>query len=83
MTHPNLVCLYELFVEDTCAFFTMELVNGVNFVDYVRGRRAATLPDRVAAALRQLWRCLGAASLGQAAPRHQAIQRAGDAEGAS
>ena len=38
ITHPNIVCLYELVVEDARCFFTMELVNGVNFVDYVRGR---------------------------------------------
>ncbi len=28
VTHPNLVCLYELFVEDDRCFFTMELVEG-------------------------------------------------------
>jgi protein kinase-like protein len=33
VAHPNLVCLYELFVEDDRCFFTMELVNGVSFVD--------------------------------------------------
>ena len=39
VTHPNLVCLYELFVDDEQCFFTMELVDGVNFVDYARGTR--------------------------------------------
>ena len=38
VTHPNLVCLYELFVEDEQCFFTMELVRGVSFVHYARGR---------------------------------------------
>ena len=37
VAHPNLVCLYELFVEDERCFFTMELVPGVSFVDYARG----------------------------------------------
>jgi predicted Ser/Thr protein kinase len=37
VAHPNLACLYELFVEDAHCFFTMELVAGVTFVDYVRG----------------------------------------------
>ena len=41
VTHPNLVCLYELFVEDDRCFFTMELVDGVSFVDYVRGDGSA------------------------------------------
>ena len=36
VAHPNLVCLYELFVEDERCFFTMELVPGVRFVDYAR-----------------------------------------------
>lgn len=36
VAHPNLVCLYELFVEDERCFFTMELVRGVSFVDYAR-----------------------------------------------
>ena len=45
VAHPNLVCLYELFVEDERCFFTMELVPGVSFVDYVRGaERAAPIP---------------------------------------
>ena len=55
VTHPNLVCLYELFVDDGRCFFTMELVPGVSFVDYVRsaepGRR---FNDRLIAAFRQL-----------------------------
>ena len=37
VAHPNVVCLYELFVEDARCFFTMELVKGVNFVEYVQG----------------------------------------------
>ena len=83
MTHPNLVCLYELFVEDDRCFFTMEIVRGVSFVEYVRGvdrgssiRRPA---DRRASAAHR--RRLGPASARQAASRHQAVQRAGDAEG--
>jgi serine/threonine protein kinase len=44
VAHPNLVSLYELIVEGTDCFFTMELVNGVNFVEYVRGSAAARVP---------------------------------------
>jgi serine/threonine protein kinase/tetratricopeptide (TPR) repeat protein len=40
VAHRNLVSLYELFVEGTHCFFTMELVNGVNLVDYIRERPA-------------------------------------------
>jgi eukaryotic-like serine/threonine-protein kinase len=40
VAHPNLVCLYELFVDDDRGFFTMEKVDGVSFVDYAhRGDR--------------------------------------------
>src|SRR4029450_5083106 len=55
VTHPNLACLYELFVEDERCFFPMELVRGVNFVDYVRGAdRTRRFQDRLIPALRQL-----------------------------
>jgi len=37
VTHPNLVHLYELVAtEESAVFFTMELVNGVDFVTYTR-----------------------------------------------
>ena len=55
VTHPNPVCLYELFVEEGRSFFTMELVKGVSFVDYARGTdRAQLSTDRLVPALRQL-----------------------------
>jgi tetratricopeptide (TPR) repeat protein len=55
VTHPNLVCLYELFVDDEQCFFTMELVDGVNFVDYARGTDGGErLTDRLVDALQQL-----------------------------
>ena len=55
VAHPNLVCLYELFVEDDRCFFTMEIVKGVSFVEYARGvDAAARSDDRLVLALRQL-----------------------------
>src|SRR5262249_24934468 len=35
ITHPNLVQLHELVVTDNECFFTMELVDGVTFIDYI------------------------------------------------
>ena len=55
MTHPNIVGLYELFVEDSRCFFTMELVRGLNFVNYVRqGSDGRASIARLTAALQQL-----------------------------
>jgi eukaryotic-like serine/threonine-protein kinase len=55
VSHPNLACLYELFVEEDWCFFTMELVKGVSFVEYARGPDRAQRSDgRVVHALRQL-----------------------------
>ncbi len=52
IVHPNLVALYELVADDNQWFFTMEVVEGVDFLEWVRpdGLR----PDRVRDALRQL-----------------------------
>ena len=36
LSHPNLVELYELFTGQETCFFTMELVIGASFVDYLR-----------------------------------------------
>ena len=36
VAHPNLVSLYDLVVDERHCFFTMELVDGVTFVEYAR-----------------------------------------------
>ncbi len=54
--HPNLVSFYDLVSDGTHWFLTMELVEGVHFLEYVRSR-TGQLPvdtDRLRAVARQL-----------------------------
>jgi hypothetical protein len=52
VSHPHLVTLHELVAEDDEWFFTMELIEGVDFLSYVRGlaEPVASLPAAVEAA---------------------------------
>src|SRR5262245_13629481 len=43
INHPNLASLYELVSSDGEWFFTMELIDGVDFIRWVRGDEAQTL----------------------------------------
>jgi eukaryotic-like serine/threonine-protein kinase len=73
VTHPNLVCLYELIVEDERCFFTMELVKGVSFIEYLRGTdRRQRFDDRIAPALQQL--IAGVSALHQQGKLHRDIK---------
>ncbi|MBI1816307.1 MAG: AAA family ATPase [Deltaproteobacteria bacterium] len=54
VVHRNLVELYELFVKERECFFTMELVDGVDFIEYVRSDANAVDYERLTDVLRQL-----------------------------
>ncbi|WP_049805216.1 serine/threonine-protein kinase PknK [Stigmatella aurantiaca] len=49
LAHPNLLQLHELFVEEGSCFFTMEAIEGVDFLHWTRGSggraRGSTLGD--------------------------------------
>ncbi|HEY6079330.1 MAG TPA: AAA family ATPase [Polyangiaceae bacterium] len=45
IAHPSVVQLYELFAEGDQWFFTMELLDGTDFVSWVRGLQRATPPQ--------------------------------------
>ncbi|EAU68384.1 serine/threonine-protein kinase PknK [Stigmatella aurantiaca] len=45
LLHPNLVTLHELVSEDGHWFLTMEVVEGVNFLAWVRGVQEVAAPD--------------------------------------
>jgi eukaryotic-like serine/threonine-protein kinase len=73
VAHVNLVCLYELFVEDTHAFFTMELVRGTSFVEWVRAESSPSGREaRLLAAFAQL--VAGVSALHQAGKLHRDIK---------
>jgi serine/threonine protein kinase len=43
LTHPNLVTLYELFAEETAWYYTMERVEGRDFVSFFRSGKPQSL----------------------------------------
>ncbi|MBV9082483.1 MAG: protein kinase, partial [Acidobacteriaceae bacterium] len=54
LVHPNLVQLYEFFGEDRRWFFTMELVEGTDFLSYLRPGNVRPDWDRLRGVLSQL-----------------------------
>ncbi len=60
LQHPNLVQLGELIEDDGRWFFTMELVDGVDFLSYVRPTAGTFESTRLRAVLVQLARALSA-----------------------
>jgi eukaryotic-like serine/threonine-protein kinase len=83
-THENLVSLYELFAEGDEWYFTMELVEGVDFTSYVRhghdrhAVRSSPRPadaaaiERLRGALRQL--AAGVAAIHEAGQMHRDLK---------
>jgi serine/threonine protein kinase len=67
-----LVQLYELFGDDRCWFFTMELVDGVTFHSYVRPGNVQTRWDRLRDALYQL--TVGVQALHSSARLHRDLK---------
>src|SRR4051812_3554648 len=54
IAHRNLISLYDLVVDDQHCFFTMELIDGVDFLAYVRPSRTSVDEARLRAALAQI-----------------------------
>lgn len=78
VVHENLVTLHELRIEDGVPYFTMELVEGVDFLTHVRrGNRKEALDEagvaRLRDALGQL--ALGVAALHRAGKVHRDLKR--------
>src|SRR6185369_2165629 len=73
VSHPNLAALYELMSDGKHWFFTMELVEGNNFLTYIRepGNIERNL-DRLRAALRRL--AEGVYALHEAGKLHRDIK---------
>lgn len=71
VAHPNLVTLYELFADDQQCFFTMELIDGVDFLDHVRPE-GELAEERLRRALAQL--AAGISALHQAETLHRDLK---------
>ncbi|MBV9123375.1 MAG: serine/threonine protein kinase, partial [Planctomycetes bacterium] len=56
VTHPHLVALYDLVSDGHWWFFTMELIDGVNFLAHVRGETSSKLSPPAALTPAQLVR---------------------------
>jgi tetratricopeptide (TPR) repeat protein len=72
VVHPNLIQLHELHSVDERWFFTMELVEGVDFLAHVRDGRRPLDGARLRPALRQL--ALGVEALHAAGKLHRDIK---------
>ena len=72
VAHPNLVALFDLVSEADLWFFTMELVPGCTFLEWVRTESGAANLDRLRPTLRQL--VLGVASLHAAGVIHRDLK---------
>jgi tetratricopeptide (TPR) repeat protein len=73
VAHPNLVTLFELICDGQSWFLTMELLDGVDFLQYVRPVAAGSVDyGRLRAAMRQL--AQGAAALHSAAKLHRDLK---------
>jgi len=67
LAHPNIVRLFELFVENERWYLTMELVDGIHLRDYV-----VRAPDQLRASFRQL--ALGLVELHRAKCLHRDLK---------
>jgi predicted Ser/Thr protein kinase len=73
VAHPNLVSLYDLVIDGDDCFFTMELITGTTFVEFVRS--GSTAADRAARARQAVSQLIeGVLELHRCGIRHRDIK---------
>ncbi len=76
VVHPNLVALHELFADGNDIYLSMELVDGVGFLDHVHGIASAGDPEAATVAVEAATTAANTVRSTEEAPDSSSVERA-------